>query len=102
MSDRIESLYELLGKHPDDSLARYMIATELYKAGKFQASVEEMQKYLKMEKDEGAAYRILADALVELGRKDEARLALQQGIKAAKAHHHEELSIELEQRLLGL
>ncbi len=102
MSNRIETLRELLEKHPDDALTRYMLATELYKSGDYQATVEVMELYLKAKEDEGAAYRILADALMQLGKKKEARWALRQGMEAAMAHHHEGMAQEFEEQLKEL
>ncbi len=102
MTDRIQALRELLAKDPRDSMTRYMLATELYKKGEYEESVDQMESYLKDKQDEGAAYRILADAYVRLGKSSEARWALRQGIESARTHHHDGMADELEDRLKEL
>ena len=83
-------------------MTRYMLATELYKNGQYEEAVDQMESYLKDKQDEGAAYRILADAYVKLGKSSEARWALRQGIEAARTHRHEGMADELEDRLKEL
>lgn len=99
---RIDALKSLLEKNPDDAMTRYMLANELYKDGQLAEAVDQLTAYLTAAEDEGAAYRILADAYVGLGRKKEARWALRQGAEAALAHHHEGMAQELEDRLKEL
>ena len=100
--DRIQTLRDLLAKDPRDAMARYMLATDLYKAGQYEEAVDQMESYLKDKQDEGATYRILADAYVRLGKSNEARWALRQGIEAARSHHHDGVADELEDRLKEL
>jgi predicted Zn-dependent protease len=100
--DRIQTLRDLLARDPRDSMSRYMLATELYKAGQYEEAVDQMESYLKDKEDEGAAYRILADAYVRLGKSKEAAWALRQGIEAARSHHHDGMADELEDRLKEL
>jgi predicted Zn-dependent protease len=102
MIDRIQTLRDLLARDPRDSMTRYMLATELYKAGQYEEAVDQMESYLKDKQDEGAAYRILADAYLRLGKSKEARWALRQGIEAARSHHHDGMADELEDRLKEL
>lgn len=101
-SSRIDALRRLLEKAPHDSMTRYMLATELYKAGEFADCVEEMEAYLKAHEDEGAAYRILADAYLKLGKKKEGAWAFRQGAEAARRHHHDGMAEEFEDRLKEL
>lgn len=99
---RIDKLKELLVRAPNDATTRYMLANELYKDGQFEAAADEMEAYLGLEKDEGAAYRILSDAYLKLGKTKEARWALRQGAAAARSHHHEGMADEFEERLKEL
>jgi len=99
---RIDALRDLLQESPGDPMTRYMLATELYKAGRFAEAAQELETYLKTVEDEGAAYRILADAYLQTGKKKEARWALRQGAEAARAHHHEGMAEELEEKLKWL
>ena len=103
MSDkRIEALRSLIQKNPKDALSRYMLALELHKIREFEEAVGHLEAYLDLKTDEGAAYRILADSLISLGRSDEARWALKQGIAASREHHHEGMAEEFEERLREL
>ena len=99
---KIDTLRGLLAKDPSDAMTRYMLANELYKDGEFAAAAEELEAYLKSVEDEGAAYRILADAYLQLGKKKEASWALRQGAEAARVHHHEGMAEEFEERLKGI
>ena len=100
MSDsRIEALRQMIEKDPNDTLARFMLANELYQAGDYAATVQELEAYLKLKEDEGAAYRTLGDALVQLGKKKEARWAFRHGAEAARAHNHLAMADELEKKL---
>lgn len=98
-TDRVQTLRDLLARDPKDSMSRYMLATELYKKGEYEEAVDQMEAYLKEKQDEGAAYRILADAYLRLGKSSEARWALRQGIEAARSHHHDGMADELQDRL---
>ena len=103
MSDkRIQTLRSLIQKDPKDALSQYMLALELHKIREFEEAVRHLEAYLELKTDEGAAYRVLADSLVSLGRTDEARLALKHGIAASRAHHHEGMAEEFEERLSEL
>lgn len=99
---RIETLRSLIDKDSKDALTRYMLALELHKGEQFEEAVEHLEAYLELKTDEGAAYRILADSLISLGRDDEARWALKLGIDASRANHHEGMAEEFEERLKEL
>ena len=99
---RITTLQNLLAKDPRDGMARYMLANELYKDGQFAEAANELEEYLKNGEDEGAAYRILADAYLHIGKKKEAQGALRQGAEAARVHHHEGMAEEFEEKLKEL
>jgi len=96
---RITALQNLLTKEPGDAMTRYMLANELYKDGQFAEAASELEEYLKNVEDEGAAYRTLADAYVQIGKKTEAQRALRQGAQAARVHHHEGMAEEFEEKL---
>ena len=99
---RIEALRDLIARNPQDALSRYMLGIELYRQGRYEEAATEIEAYLAMKQDEGAAYRVLADAYLHLGRPKEARWALRQGAEAARAHHHEGMAEEFEERIAEL
>jgi len=103
MSDaRIAALRGLIKKNPGDAGARRMLAEELYLAGDYAGTVEQLNAYVKLAQDEGPAYLVLGDALAKLGKRKDARWAYRHGAEAARAHNHVQLVEELEQRLHDL
>ncbi len=99
---RIESLKGLLATDPDDAMLYYLLGNEYFKASRFGEAIEAIRTYLSLAKDEGAAYRILAQSLERIGNTPEARLAYQQGIEAATLHDHPGMAAEFEEALKGL
>lgn len=100
--DRVSKLKELLTKNPRDAMTRYMLANELFKTGEYGEAAEQLESYLRDKEDEGAAYRVLSEAYLKLGRRKEAIWALRQGAEAARAHHHDGMADEFEERLREL
>ncbi len=96
---RIEALERMLAARPSDPRARFGLALELERLGRWDEVVEHLQKYLAAADDEGNAYGRLARALRQLGRTDEAREAYLQGIAAANRHGHPTLAMELEEEM---
>lgn len=100
--DRLSQLLALSAADPSDTLLAYMVATELFKAGRWAEAVVKVREYLAKASDEGAAYRLLAHACLKLGQTDEAIAALRVGIERAEAHHHTGMAAEFEELLSEL
>ena len=98
----LEILKELTRKDPNNPLGRYGLANEYLKLGMYEQAVAEISTYLKLKEDEGAAYRILGESLLKLGRKDEAREAYRKGIEAAGRHGHMDMVFEFQETLESL
>lgn len=96
MTDRIDSLRRLLERNPSDVRARFGLAAEYERAGRWADVVEQLTAYLAIAHDEGNAWGRLGRALVELGRFDEARDAYKQGITAAANHNHPSMAADFE------
>lgn len=94
---RIESLLRMAESRPRDPRARFGLALEYERAGRWEDVVAQLKAYLALADDEGNAYGRLARALRELGRDDEARAAYQQGIAAANRHGHPTMVMEFEE-----
>ncbi|MFQ5847050.1 MAG: CDC27 family protein [Candidatus Methylomirabilales bacterium] len=99
---RLEALHALLKKDPQDALLYYMLANEHYNAGQHPECVAALERYLALAEDEGAAYRTLAQALVNLGRIAEARQAYEAGIRAAQKFGHPGMAEEYAELLKDL
>ncbi len=100
--NRLEALQELLQKEPNDPLLHYMLANEYFNAGRYAECVAVLEKYLAMTEDEGAAYRTLAQALINLGKIPEARQAYEAGIRAAQKFDHPSMALEYQEALKDL
>lgn len=87
-TSRIDAFKSMLTGDPDNAVVRFGLANEYLKIERYEEAVEELERYLRIADDEGAAYGMLARALEQLGRRADARAAYEQGIKAAEAHNH--------------
>ena len=96
MSDRIDALERMLDRDPDDRRARFGLAAEYEKAGRWNDVVEQLTAYLASAEDEGNAWGRLGRAFVELGREQEAREAYKRGITAAANHGHPSMAAEFQ------
>ncbi len=94
MEARISLFREMLRTEPHNTTVRFGLANELFKAERFEEAVNELRNYLSQAEDEGAAYGLLARALEQLGRTEEARAAYEEGIAAAERHGHPSMAQE--------
>jgi Flp pilus assembly protein TadD len=100
MNSRIDSLKRMADLRPDDPRARFGLALEYERAGRWEEAVEQLRAYLaRAQGDEGNAYGRLGRALRELGRDEEARAAYRQGVEAAYRHGHPTMAQEFEEVL---
>ena len=99
---RIDALRRMVEKKPDDARARFGLAAEYERAGRWEDVVRELEAYLRLADDEGNAWGRLGKALLELGRVDEARTAYGRGIDAAGRHGHPSMAAEFEETLEDL
>ena len=98
-TSRLETMRAMVAKNPTNVLARFGLANEALKAQLYDEAVEHLRAYLDGHEDEGNGYGRLAEALVQLGRVDEARDALRQGMAAASRFGHPSMVNECEARL---
>jgi len=98
-SNRLGQLEKMALETPDDRDLRYFLATEYFALQRFSDSLRELEHYLNSGDDEGVGFKMRGICLYHLGRKDEARTALQSGVAAAQRHHHSDLAEEIEQTL---
>ena len=98
-NSKIETLKSLVEKNPNNPLGRYGLANEYLKLEMYEEAIEEIQAYLRLKEDQGAVYRMLGEALLKLGRKEEAKEAYRKGIETAHRHGHPGMAAEFEEAL---
>ena len=96
---RIDTFREMVRKNPESHLAHFGLANEALKLGLHAEAAEHLRAYLARHDDEGNAWGRLGEALVALGRTDEARDAFRRGIEASRRFGHPSMAAELEERL---
>jgi predicted Zn-dependent protease len=96
---RLDAFRQMVARDPANLPARFGLANEAMKAGLHEEAREQLAHYLAGSDDEGNGYGRLAEALVHLGRLDEAREALRQGIAASHRFGHPSMAAEFEARL---
>lgn len=82
--ERIEGLEELVAEDPQDSTARFMLATELARAGRHATAAAHFEDLVSREPDYTAAYRGLGRARVALGDLEGARDVFTRGLAVAE------------------
>lgn len=100
--DRLEILKGMLETNPNDQFARYGLAMEFVKGGKFEEAVAEFRALLSVNPNYVAAYYHGGQALEKLSRKEEARALYQQGIETAGRNGDSHAQSELEEALEAL
>lgn len=99
MSDRIEVFKQMLEVEPENTMVMFGLANEYLKAENYAEGIEILEKYLKFETDEGAAYGMLAKAFEATGDSDNAKAAYEKGIEVSLAHGHPSMAEDYRQTL---
>jgi tetratricopeptide (TPR) repeat protein len=98
--DRIAMLNEVLAQNPDDAFARYGLAMEFSKLGDVERALAEFGKLLSASPDYTPGYFMAAQTLARVGRVDEAKHMLNDGIACANrtgnAHAQSEMQAMLD------
>jgi predicted Zn-dependent protease len=99
MTDRLDTMRAMAARQPANALVRFGLANELLKAGLLEEATTELAAYLSSYDDEGNGWLRYADALMALGRHDEARAACLKGKEAAGRYGHGSMVQEFDERL---
>jgi predicted Zn-dependent protease len=85
----LPKLRKLLALDPNDPLSRFAIGKKLFEEPTSDADLTEAAEHLTFANQRApehlATYHILAQTLIRLGRKDEARRVLEEGIRRTSA-----------------
>jgi tetratricopeptide (TPR) repeat protein len=85
MSERLDKLKQLYEMDPNDSFVTYGIAMEMINAGQEAEALDWLDKTLAIDADYFYAYFQKAKVLHQLGKTDDARVAVKEGIERAKS-----------------
>lgn len=96
LRERIAELEEIVADEPDDMAARFMLATELARAGEHARAIEHFRGVLAVNPEYTAAWRGLGRAQVSLGDVDAARETFTQGLAVAERTHDYQSGKEME------
>jgi predicted Zn-dependent protease len=76
----LPKLRKLLSLDPNDPLSRFAIGKKLFETGELDEAVEHLRFANTAAPQHLATYHILSQALIQLGKNDEARSVLEAGI----------------------
>ncbi|MCB9867580.1 MAG: tetratricopeptide repeat protein [Phycisphaerales bacterium] len=98
---RLEQLTRMLEKDPDDVFVNFGLAMEQRAAGDVDAALAQFDRTIALDPHYLAAYQRKGETLMQAGRYDEARAALERGAEVARsageAHMLENINEMLEQ-----
>lgn len=92
-------LTEILARHPADAFARYGLAMAYATEGKNDEALREFTTTIEHNPDYVPAFQMSAQTLLKLGRTDEARRRLDEGLAAAGRTHNEHAASEMQAML---
>jgi tetratricopeptide (TPR) repeat protein len=99
---RLEQLEAMRSESPGDRDLRYFLANEYLQRQRYAEALAELEEYFRSGDDEGMGFKMRATCLFHLGRREEAKACLQEGIEAALRHHHRDLAADIEETLADL
>lgn len=98
--ERLRRIREMVDADPRDARPRYFLAQELFRVERWVEAADAYRAYLGLEPDdEGVGWRNLGTCLLRLGDPEAAAASYRRAIDVARAHHHEDLAIEIEELL---
>jgi len=80
---RLDQIQQMLLSEPDDVFLNFALAMEQVKAGHLAEAADQFARVIQLDPHHTAAYSQRAGTLIALGRKDEAKAVLNEGIAAA-------------------
>jgi len=94
--DRLKAFLAMSEAQPGEVMIWYGLANEYVKLERWQEAVDALRRTVALNPDYTSAYQMLGTALLNLGERDEARLAWTEGVAVAgrtgawKAREHME------------
>jgi tetratricopeptide (TPR) repeat protein len=97
--DKIAMLTEILKQNPADAFARYGLAMAYAAEGKNDEALREFATTIEHNPDYVPAFQMAAQTLLKLGRTDDARQRLQDGLAAAARTNNAHAASEMQAML---
>lgn len=102
VSPRRQRIEAMLADEPGDAFLRYSLAMELGKEGEHDRSLEQFAGLVADQPPYVPAYFMAAQQLARIGRTEEARTWLRDGIEAARAQNNAHAAGEMSEFLRQL
>lgn len=99
---RREKIEAMLADDPQDTFLRYSLAMELDKEGEHEASLGKLAELTRDDPPYVPAFFMAGQQLTRLGRPNEARAYLRDGIEAARTQGDAHAAGEMSEYLAGL
>jgi Tfp pilus assembly protein PilF len=97
--DKVAMLKEILAEHPTDTFARYGLAMEYASRGDSATAIQEFDRLLAEHPTYTAGYFMAAQTLAKIGKTDEAKTRLREGIDCARSTDDQHALGEMQQML---
>lgn len=101
-SPRRQKIEAMLADEPNDTFLRYSLAMELEKEGRHQQSLEALGQLMQLDPPLISAFFMAAKQLVKLGRVEEARAHLRDGVEQARQQGESHAADEMSELLQTL
>jgi Tfp pilus assembly protein PilF len=92
----IANLEKLLAAGKDGALLRFGLGAQYLKAGDAGAAVAHLRRALELDRDYSAAWKLLGQALTELGQAAEALTVYREGITIAESRGDKQVAREMQ------
>jgi tetratricopeptide (TPR) repeat protein len=102
MTTRLDRIRTMLADEPQDQFLRYSLALELEKASQHEESLAELRGLTRDTQPYVAAFFMAGQQLTKLGRIEEARAILREGIETARTQGDAHAAGEMSEFLAGL
>ncbi|GMU21330.1 MAG: hypothetical protein AMXMBFR13_14230 [Phycisphaerae bacterium] len=99
---RLEQIQKLLAAEPQDVFLNFGLAMEYFKLGRHEEALAQFDHLIGIDPAYVPAYFQKGNSLVTLGRTEEARAVLQQGIQVATANGNAHAAGEMTDLLSSL
>ena len=99
---RIEKIQALLEKEPDDAFLNFGLAMEFVKAGRTEDALTAFDRTLSIDPNYSAAHFHKGNTLISLGRLEDARTVLENGVEVTKKNGDPHAQREIQELLAGL